>query len=174
MSYLDDLLVPTQFIGVDVGIHGAIALLGTDGKLVVLDMPITSVKVGKKGKRNQIDASALSRIIGEVAKNVALVCFEKLHAVPRDGKVGAFSFGRSYGVVQGIMAAHKLCVLEIAPEKWKATFKLTADKDDVRAKATKAFPDNAHLWEKAAHHDRAEAAYLALYGLIVAQKTKKV
>ncbi len=79
------------FLGVDPGVNGAIAVLGSDGELVsVHDMPFLAD--GPAGRR-AVNAPLLAEII---AKSRATEAFcEFVGARPKEGAVGAFSFGRS-------------------------------------------------------------------------------
>ena len=48
-----------------------------------------------------------------------LACIEKVGAMPRDGRVGAFSFGKGYGIWLGIMSAMAVPYTEIPPQRWQ-------------------------------------------------------
>lgn len=49
---------------------------------------------------------------------------EQVHAMPRDGKVQAFSFGRNYGFWLGILTTLKIGYVEIPPANWQAALKM--------------------------------------------------
>jgi crossover junction endodeoxyribonuclease RuvC len=90
-----------MIVGVDIGTAGALALLTPDGDLVeVADMPV--LRDGPKG-RPTVNAPLLAALVYRWHAKQAFV--EYVGARPGEGAVGAFAFGRSRGVVEGVLAA---------------------------------------------------------------------
>lgn len=162
-------------IGIDVGKNGAIARY--DGNsLSVFDMPVFRQT---KASRETIDHYALAELIGSLLFDHAFV--EQIGALPTDGHVGAFSFGRCYGVVLGVLAANRSPMTLVVPQKWRAAVgvkksQTKGDKLPSLARATELFPSDApRYWTSTrskfdggvvkTHADRAEAALIAWYGL---------
>ena len=88
-------------IEIDIGSHGAIARLTPTGDLDgVVDMPL--LRDGRKGRPN-VSAALLMDIIFNMKAVTAYVEF--VGARPGEGAVGAFAFGRSGGVIEGVHAA---------------------------------------------------------------------
>lgn len=88
-------------IGVDIGAAGALALVDEAGELVeVADMPIL-----RDGPSNRpaVNGPLLAELVGRWRANRAFV--EYVGARPGEGAVGAFAFGRSRGVIEGVLAA---------------------------------------------------------------------
>jgi crossover junction endodeoxyribonuclease RuvC len=85
--------------------------------------------------------------------------------MPRDGHVGAFAFGRGFGIIETALAAADLPFSCVRPQVWKKRLGVTADKDQARQRATQLLPRGASLWPLKKHDGRAEAALIALYGL---------
>ena len=147
------------FIGIDPGLNGAIAYL-KDGKLDIWDMPTFSIKRNNKNKR-EVDASSLSDTLEDL-HGVAFV--EKVGAMPGQGVSSMFSFGQSYGIILGILAAYQIPITLVPPKTWKAVLKVRQGKDAARMKASELMPEHSGLWPLKKHDGRAEAALIAYYG----------
>jgi len=67
---------------------------------------------------------------------------EKVHSSPQMGVTSAFTFGRSFGFVVGLLTAHKIPFEFVTPQKWqKAMGCLTrGDKNVSKAAAQRLFP----------------------------------
>jgi crossover junction endodeoxyribonuclease RuvC len=137
-------------------------MLDTDlSALVVVDMPSTIVKVGKSHRR-QISEFWLADILRVYQPDCAYL--ERVHALPKQGVTSSFSFGLSYGLVRGVLAALGISVQLITPQEWKRSFRLGPDKNEARLIAARLFPANASSFTRAKDDGRAEAALLALFG----------
>lgn len=148
----------TAILGIDPGLSGALALFDpADGSLEISDIP--TLKIGK----TVIDEYALARIIDSWSPRIREVWLEQVGVRPGEGAVGAFSFGRGYGLLRGICVASFLTIHDITPAKWKSTLRVPADKDGARLRASNLMPREAHRWPLKKHDGRAEAALIALY-----------
>ena len=123
-------------IGVDPGLSGAIAVLNDDLSLVaVYDMPVMPVRKGK----NQVNAAALVKILSSAIdyprRLQPTAYLEQVSAMPGQGVSGMFSFGTSYGIVQGALAALGIPMVLVRPQAWKARagLKGTEPKERYRA-----------------------------------------
>ena len=151
-----------RVLGVDPGATGALAMLDTDlGALVVVDMPSLLVKTGKTHRR-QISEFWLADTMRVYAPDCAYL--ERVHAMPRQGVTSSFSFGLSYGLVRGVLAALGISLQLVTPQEWKRSFRLGPDKNEARVIASRLFPANAADFTRAKDDGRAEAALLALFG----------
>jgi hypothetical protein len=167
-----------QAIGIDPGANGAIVLVratraGDETVAVVYDMPVIKVRVNGK-ERKRVDAKAVHAIIASLkARNLPLdkddmptsVWIEDAHAMPREGAVGAFTFGRVAGIVETAAHACGLSPSFVSPVVWKGSLRCPADKGKARQLASKLFPNAAHHWTRAKDDGRAEASLIAYYGL---------
>lgn len=150
-------------IGIDPGVTGAIAILSNDGEfLAVHDMP--SLPDGAKG-RNAVNAPLLSSIISDASPSV--VYCEYVGARPGEGAVGAFAFGRSRGVIEGVCGALGIPVVMITPPVWKRVAGIAAgsDKEASRARAIARWPRRSDLFARKKDAGRAEAALIAVAGI---------
>ena len=153
-------------IGVDIGLSGAMALLTDEGELLdVADMPV--LRDGP-AKRATINAPLLAAALSRWHASRAFVEF--VGARPGEGAVGAFAFGRSRGVVEGVAATLSLPVAFIAPASWKRATGIPPGKegakDAARAEAIRRWPGKAALFARIKDHGRAEAALIAVAGLV--------
>jgi crossover junction endodeoxyribonuclease RuvC len=148
-------------IGVDIGLHGAVAALDEDGELIAVeDMPC--LDNGPAGRR-AIDAPRLVR-----KTQAARAFVEYVSARPGESSVGAFSFGRSRGAVEGVLAAYGIALAFLTPPTWKRAAGIppgAENKDLARTRAIARWPHRAELFRRKCDVDRAEAALIALAGL---------
>lgn len=148
-------------LGVDVGNNGAIALI-VDGKLEqVVDMPIVEIQRGKTVKR-QVSAQALVGIIKDMNPTHAAV--EKVASMPNQGVASMFAFGRSAGVIEGVLAALEVPVSYVQPAVWARTMNKGYGKDASRHRAMELHPDKQEWFKLVKHDGRAEAVLIAMWG----------
>lgn len=153
-------------LGIDPGLHGALAfvqLIGGTPRVEVFDMPIVAKQVNNIS-RSRIDKPALAELIASRIHTLRCVVIEDVHALPKDGPVQAFTFGYGLGLLHGICQVYDLSVVNVPPHVWKSKYGLTSDKHKSRAVASRFFPHNASVWNRAKHDGRAEAALLGLLG----------
>lgn len=153
-------------LGIDPGLHGALAfvqLIGGTPRVEVFDMPIVAKQVNNIS-RSRIDKPALADLIANRIHTLRCVVIEDVHALPKDGPVQAFTFGYGLGLLHGICQVYDLSVVNVPPNVWKSKYGLNADKHKSRAVASRFFPHNASVWNRAKDDGRAEAALLGLLG----------
>ena len=155
----------TQLVlGIDPGLTGALALFDpAAASLLIEDVPIFTVKSGGR-RKSTVDRYGLARIIDAWAPRNPVVWIEQVGTRPGEGAVGAFSFGKTYGLLVGIAAAHFLRIEMVMPAAWKAALKVKGDKDMSRQRASALLPRYSGQWPLVKHDGRAEAALIALYG----------
>lgn len=131
-------------VGIDPGISGAIAFLSPDKELLsVWDMPIVP-----DGKKKVVDGLAIRSIfVGEATDEWRLpfefnIFIENVHAMPNQGVTSMFNFGRSFGIVIGVMQGLGIQPTFVQPQAWKKSFDLVgSDKDAARLKAIELYPE---------------------------------
>ena len=145
-------------IGIDPGISGAIAMLNDDDSLInVYDMPV----MAGTGKRQQVNASELAKLLSHSHGTSYL---ERVSAMPKQGVSSMFSFGTSYGIVLGVLAALQIPIVLVTPQRWKKTAGLTGkEKDMARTLAQQLYPE-AELGRKK-DIGRADAILIARFGI---------
>ncbi len=161
----------TIFVGIDPGISGAIGLISPSGEASVKDMPIivmekkTKTKKGNVAYKREIDKAGLVAILKTLVGYNVHIFLEKVGVMPGEGSVGAFSFGKGLGIIEGIIAALELPVTMVPPPTWKKVMMAGVagrDKNASRFRCQEIFPK---VDVKLVKHDgRAESLLLAEYG----------
>lgn len=146
-------------IGVDPGKSGALALLHHAGQLLsTIDMPVVG--------------NIISPVLLDQALQIATAPFlatafeaviEDVHAMPKQGVSSVFSFGRSLGVVEGVLAGQGWALHYVSPAKWKKQLGLSNDKGMSRRRAIELWPAKADLFKRVKDDGRAEAALIGLW-----------
>jgi crossover junction endodeoxyribonuclease RuvC len=148
-------------LGIDVGLNGAIALV-VDGELIsVVDMPTVTLDRNGKAKR-QVSVPELVDIIKQFDPDEAYV--EKVFAMAGQGVTSVFSFGRSLGVVEGVLTTMKIKTTLMTPQTWQKGLGMTGGKDGSRARAMELFPEQTALFKRVKDDGRSDAALIALWG----------
>jgi hypothetical protein len=102
-------------IGIDIGACGAVAILSAEVDLIdVFDMPV--LHDGPKGRRT-VNGPLLADLVYKSHATEAFI--EHVSSRPGEAVVSAFAFGRSRGIVEGVLAACAVPALFITPSSWK-------------------------------------------------------
>jgi hypothetical protein len=150
-------------VGIDPGLSGALAFYNTlDGALQTFDMPVHLLTRGGKAKR-EIDVHSLATLLR--ADKVGHCFLEKVSSMPGQGSSSVFAFGKSVGIIIGILGTIGIPMTEVAPVTWKKRLQVPAAKAGARARASWLFPEAADQWSLVKHDGRAEAALIALWGV---------
>lgn len=151
-------------LGVDPGLCGALALYDDEiDQLEVWDVPTHALTRNGKNK-TEVDVQGLVDLVDYVAIHRPRVFIENSTPMPGQGSASTFSFGKTFGLLYGVMAGRKLVLERIAPVKWKKALAVPKDKDGARARASVLLPAHSGHWPLKKHDGRAEAALIALYG----------
>ncbi len=160
-----------KIMGVDPGLSGALAILDTESKAVVLmDMPVTvlsskRVRSKKTGKMRTKDRRAVcGRSIGDFvemyAPDVAII--ESVASRPEQGVVSVFAFGESYGAACGAVEAMNVPVVRVPPAVWKRHVGLLrTDKKASLKKARLLYRKARPQLQRVKDNGRAEALLIA-------------
>ncbi len=87
---------------------------------------------------------------------------EKVGYMKGDGGKGAFTFGRVYGFLRGVLGTLEIPIHDVRPVIWQARLCcLTGgDKNVSKRKAVETFPS----WSEKITHNTADSMLIALYG----------
>ena len=153
-----------RVLGIDPGLGGALAMLDTElpGALAIADIPTVLVSHGR-GRRREINEAMLASLLRRYEPDVAWL--ERVHSLPKQGVSSTFSFGVTYGVIRGVLAALSVPVNLVTPQEWKKHHRIGKEKAFARAAAVRLFPSHAERFDRVKDDGRAEAALLALYGV---------
>lgn len=153
---------PSLILGIDPGLHGAIALLDPL-KLKVLEV-IDTPLVYRNGK-NEIDVYELGLWLDFRVEHIDFAVIEDVGVMTgQEGRVSMFNFGKNTGIIHGALGTLGIPMYLVKPAVWKSLMGLSRDKEASRALATKTFPSARDFWPLKKHDGRAEAALLALFG----------
>lgn len=162
------------YIGIDIGLSGAIGVLDGKGEFVgVHDMPTMANFGGMKKVKNQVNASRLATILLSYGYAKAVIV-EDVGSRPGEGVASVFSFGDSYGQIKGMLGVMQCPYQLVKPNIWKPALGLTKQKGETkqqnkeraRAEAIRCWPTAPLELKK--HEGRAEALLLAKYLLLTA------
>jgi crossover junction endodeoxyribonuclease RuvC len=135
---------PKRIIGIDVGLNGAIAMMRGETLTGIFDMPTVTLDRNGKAKR-QISIPELIAILDEFKPEEAYI--EKVFAMAGQGVTSVFSFGRSLGAIEGVIAARSIKATLITPQTWQKAMGVTGGKDGARARAMELFPHNVDYFK---------------------------
>jgi crossover junction endodeoxyribonuclease RuvC len=147
-------------LGIDIGTHGAISRfsVSVSGAAILLDVDDMPVLRDGPAGRPAVNAPLLAEIAARSHASKAFV--EGVGARPGEGAVGAFSFGRSRGCIEGVLGALAVPVSFIAPAQWKRLIGIPPGKegakDAARSEAIRRWPDKAMLFARVKDDGRAE------------------
>jgi crossover junction endodeoxyribonuclease RuvC len=143
-------------IGVDPGLTGAVAILDQDEMIeALIDMPNAGGHVMAADLAKWVRAHSYVHMVAWI---------EDVHAMPGQGVSSTFKFGRSVGVVAGVLGALDIPIRWVSPAKWKGAMGLSKDKGASRRRAQELWPTHAATFSRVRDDGRAEAALIAAYG----------
>jgi crossover junction endodeoxyribonuclease RuvC len=148
-------------IGIDLGLSGALAVVGLNGAKVH-DLPVTG-----EGKDRRLDGRALILLIRELvpADGRASAVFEHVHAGMGPGSVARASLMRSRGVVEAALDIARIPWRAVQPATWKRHYALIKEpKQRSLEVALRLYPDLGQQLKRAKDHNRGEAVLMAHYG----------
>ena len=149
-------------LGIDPGLNGALAFYDTQEKMLgVIDMPTVEVTRNGKSKREVSPALVANAIAG---RGIAAAFLERVNAMPGQGVTSVFSFGRSTGILEGVLAAYDIPTTIITPQTWQKATQVRDGKDGSRERAMQLFPADADLFARKKDDGRSDAALIAYYG----------
>lgn len=160
------------FIGIDPGKSGAIAVFRPRlGRLDVFDMPTVEIVRNSKAK-TELSPIMLANQLSDFQhlQPIPKVVMEKVGAMPGQGVTSMFAFGRSVGVVEGVLAAFCFPVTVVSPKLWQSACQVRDGKDGSRARAMELFPAYADYFKLKKHDGRADACLMAWYGAIMLER----
>ena len=154
-----------KYIGVDNGLSGGIAVIEGTKVHELITMPT----VQATDTRGEYDVHAIVKLLKRYPD--ARVIIEKAHAMPKLGTVSAFSFGKLYGMMQGITAALEMPMSIVHSKTWqKEMFRDLNSSNTKQASviiAKQLYPEQSFLpteRSKKPHDGLTDAILIATYG----------
>jgi len=149
-------------MSIDPGLSGAIAVFIDDVLIDIVDTPTHELTRNNKTKR-QISASELASIFTQHHPDHVVV--EKVTAMPGNGATSMFSFGRSFGIIEGIIAAYNIPVTYVMPAVWTKGIGRGLGKDASRARACELYPAHQQRFARVKDDGRADAVLIGAWWL---------
>ena len=126
-------------LGIDPGKTGSLALIDEISWDLIAHLFMPTIKVASKIR---VNGAAIAAWLSDYP--IHHVFLEQVHAMPRDGAAGAFSFGHSAGMVEGIIMGSGLPLTLVTPQKWKKYSGLVGtDKDVARSRCIQLYPNRS-------------------------------
>lgn len=154
----------THSIGVDLGLTGAVAMMGDDRRILVADLPV---------RGDRIDGRALLNLLRSwvPADQTAVVVIENVLGMSFAGG-GAHnnlrsreSLARTRGTVEAVCDIAGFPLHAVGTQRWKREMGLYSQpKEAGRELALRIFPSVAGALTRKKDHNRADALLLAHYG----------
>lgn len=136
------------YIGIDPGKDGALAVISESGGVQAVPFDPETYR------------SALRAV-----SSPAIVCLERVSAMPGQGVTSMFSFGQNFGYIQGLLEAFEIPYELVRPQKWKKEFGISGKNQSVEV-CKRLFPGvSLRRTErcKKDHDGMAEALLMAEY-----------
>lgn len=153
-----------MILGIDPGLSGGLAVIdGTPPTILeVIDVPTT----GEKAKR-RVNVIAVMKFIRR-HPGITAAFIERSQAMPGQGVSSGFIYGRAVGALETCVEGMLIPLTVIESTAWKKAHGLIkTGKEDSRQRAIRLFPTSAGRLELMKHHNRAESALIAWYGLML-------
>ena len=151
-----------KVMSIDPGLSGAMAVFDGGDLIAVVDMPTHELDRNGKAKR-QVAAADLAGIFTQHDPRHVIV--EKVSAMPGQGVTSMFSFGRSLGIIEGIIAAYNIPVTYVTPGVWTKGIGRGAGKDASRARACELYPSHQKSFSRVKDDGRADAVLIGAWYL---------
>lgn len=114
------------YIGIDPGLTGGISAIDTNGKCIFAKST-PCIKIIKNNKEKlDYDIIKMSDYIKQFLDKDVTVCQELTHAMPGNGGVSMYNFGRGGGIWEGISGALSVKHIFCTPQKWKLMYPVLA------------------------------------------------
>lgn len=137
-----------NYIGIDPGKSGALAILDDDGGVCL----------------STFSEESYCDILSCNPDSIA--CLEHVGAMPGQGVTSMFSFGENFGFIQGVLKANGIPYELVRPAKWKKEFSITSNKNTSIEVCKRLFPNVSLLPTERCRKDNdgmAEALLMAEY-----------
>lgn len=113
------------YVGIDPGEKGSMAIIWEWGKIELIPFSVD-------GYRD---------MMRQCPPMECRCCLERVNAMPKQGVVSMFNFGKNFGFIQGLLTAYSIPYELVTPQKWKKEFQITGDKNSSIAVCKRLFPD---------------------------------
>jgi crossover junction endodeoxyribonuclease RuvC len=110
-------------IGIDPGLSGGIAMLqlGPMGEVINVEAVPMPTRPGPAGKGDVDGHCVATQIRAWQGRKLEIIsaAVESVHSMPKQGVASAFTFGKGYGKILGILEAYAIPLEEPTPQQWQ-------------------------------------------------------
>jgi Holliday junction resolvasome RuvABC endonuclease subunit len=150
-----------RVLGIDPGIHGALALVDINDGMAPQLVDVLDVPVIGTGAKERINAMLVRDWLAQHNPNHALI--ERAGSMPKQGVASTFKYARAVGSLETVVACSDIPYSLIEPSVWKKFHHLPGkDKEAARQRVLQLFPGAHTLFSRKLDHQRAEAVLIAL------------
>src|SRR3954462_9450575 len=89
-------------VGIDPGVNGALAFLGSDGSIELFDIPTAKIS----GPKAEIDEHSICRLVDSKSRWITCAWIEHTWARPGEGVVNAAAQVGNYKFLRGVFRAN--------------------------------------------------------------------
>lgn len=146
------------YIGVDLGLEGAVAFLDAMGNVLRVEDMVT--KKDARGK-SRIDAKFLYQTLSWV-RPATLLAYEHCQPFGKEARTSIMSFGNGIGRTQAVIELLGIPYVEVTPQAWKAKILVGTAKDKA---AALGYCEARWPGVCGGNHNRADSLLLAAYAL---------
>jgi crossover junction endodeoxyribonuclease RuvC len=152
-----------MILGIDPGIHGAIAALNGREVALLADLPVHVLAAKGRGDRAELDVHTLHSLIAELGP-IEHAFVEKVAARPGNGSVSMFRFGQACGAIYATLVVMGIPITLVLPRVWQSHHGIGPTPDAARQRAVQLYPALAPRFARKADGNRADALLLAAHG----------
>lgn len=102
------------YIGIDIGLKGALAVIDPDGVVTTYPMPVVKDQLDLRGLLDIMDLT----IINQSSKDMSVV-FEKLGVIFGTSKATAFSMGLQLGAMEMLCVSQMVSYTKVPAKQWQ-------------------------------------------------------
>jgi crossover junction endodeoxyribonuclease RuvC len=145
-------------VGIDPGIHGALAVVNIVDDATPVLVDVLDVPVIGTGAKERVNTMLVRDWLAQHKPDHALI--ERAGSMPKQGVASTFKYARAVGSVETVVACSDIPYSIIEPAKFHHL--PGKDKEAARQRALQLFPAAHALFARKKDHQRAEAALIAL------------
>lgn len=167
-------MIQDLFLGIDPGLGGAFAIVDNSGGVRYASPFSLTAENNKK----VLDCKKLYLDITQFTSRIHSCAIEQVHAMPRQGVVSTFSFGRGFGSLVCLLDVLYIPFEQVTAQKWKKhLFGFTTSDKKKSIEYAKSLEGGSKYLippgKKVEHDGVADAICLAEYSRLTNLKSKK-
>jgi hypothetical protein len=102
------------YIGIDIGLKGAVAVISPDGVITTSPMPVIKDQLDMRGLQDLMDLTIINQSSTEM-----FAVFEKLGVIFGSSKTTAFSMGSQLGAIEMLCVSQMVSYAKVPAKQWQ-------------------------------------------------------